>query len=411
MSMPSTPSRQGKPIVPTATRPEEAPQSQQTSLQALKQQVNQPLTILILTGVFLAIQFLLSLGAAAFSYELWLKGMAIWDSNWYETIARNGYATEQSFAFFPLWPLILATFAAVANASSIHLVGLSLSVAFFIASIWLLSPRNDGHTFTELPLLRANHSLALLPLIFAHGAWVYVSNHTEAFFLFLTVLAFQQAYNGRLIASSVIIGLAALTRNQGVMAAAAIGCYFLMNPANMKLAPLARFALSGAISGAIFSLWPIYQFLETGQFLVSTEAQKYWQPASTVKQYIDNMLWISLPSLPRVLWFWAILGTGIFLVARKKDRAKTAPIGIYLILSVIVWPLQGQKAINGFRYGAVLFPFWLLMGDYLAGLLFTAQSGWRGAARRIFGFSLAGYLISGMIMVTCHYFFDNMWAY
>lgn len=384
------------------------------SPQTLKAAVGQPLTVAVMVSLFLATQLSITLYAAGFTFERWLEGFAIWDSNWYTLIATEGYVTARSFAFFPLWPLLLRGSAAI-TPLAMPLAGLLLSLSFYLASLYLLAPGRDkvsgerSSGAEPLPLVQANHALGLLPLIFAPGAWVYASNHTEAMFLFLTVLAFQQAYKGQLVAASVAVGLAALTRNQGVFAAIAIGSYFWLNPGKGH-GPI-QFAKSGLISAAVFSVWPLYQFLATGNPLASIAAQSYWEPISSIHQYLDNMLWVSANSLPRVLWFWAILATGIALMLRKKDRNKTLPIGLYLVLSVIIWPSQGYKAPNGLRYGAVIFPFWLLFGQLITSLLFTTLAGWRGALRRMLSFSLAGYLITAMILATSHYLVKGTWPY
>lgn len=377
----------------------------------VKNKVNSRLTIGIMVAVFIATQLFITITAAEFSWEAWTESMALWDSAWYIRIANLGYYSERSMAFYPLWPLIIGGIGKITAFSSVQVIGFLLSVGFYLAAIWLLSPKGPPHYDGEWPLIRARHSLQLLPVIFAPGAWVYASNHTEALFLFLTVLAFQQAYKGELVVASIVVGIAALTRNQGVIAAAAIGVYFLLNTTKLKRPGWQQFALSGLISGAIFALWPLYQYTHMGDPFGNIAAQRYWGPSATLPQYIENMLWVSDTSVPRMLWFWLMLGTSITLMLRRKDRAKTLPIGLYLLLSVVIWPMQGFKVPNGFRYGAVLFPFWLLVGHYLTGLLFSASAGWRGACKRVLGFSLAGYMMAAMVIVTCHYFFKGTWAY
>lgn len=376
----------------------------------VKTKLNQPITLSVMVGVFLATQLGITFWAAGFIFEQWVAGFAIWDSNWYTLIATEGYVDARSFAFLPLWPALLRAMADLTSLA-LPLAGLTLSLGFYLASLYLLAAKNDGLNSGGLPLLRAGHVLHLLPIVFAPGAWVYASNHTEALFLFLSVLAFQKAYKGQLVVASVTVGIAALTRNQGVFAAIAIGSYFLLNPVAGKGHRLRQFATSGLISAGLFALWPLYQYLTTGTPFASLSAQSYWEPISSFKEYLDNMLWVSVNSLPRVLWFWGILGTGIALMVRKKERGKTLPIGLYLVLSVIIWPTQGYKAPNGLRYGAVIFPFWLLCGQAMTALLFNSLAGWRGAARRVLGFTLAGYLITGMILATSHYLFQGSWPY
>lgn len=408
-------------MLPLATRPTEPPITQHQTLPAgssqLRQQLDHPQTVLILLAVSLAIQIIFPLWAAEFSLAPWLERLAGWDSSWYIRIATEGYSSDRMFAFFPLWPLTIGTLSKLLGVSAVQVVGMGVSLVFFCAALYLLSPPyspNDKATAQgALPLVRAHHSLQLLPVLFAPGAWVYATNHTEALFLFLTVFAFQRAYRGDLVVASLVVGCAALTRNQGVLAAIAIGCYFALNPPKRKgkHAPLWGFVQSGLISGAVFALWPLYQFVATGNPMASIEAQQYWQHATSIKQFFDNMLWISPLSAPRVLWFWAILFTGIFLMVRKTDRHLTLPIGLYLVLSVLIWPMQGYKAPNGLRFGAVIFPFWLLVGHVLTSYLFTIGDSVRAIGRRILGFSLASYLITGMVVATCHYFFTGIWPY
>lgn len=377
---------------------------------SLKATLSHPLTMIVMVGVFLATQFGFTLWAAGFTFDSWVAGYEIWDSNWYTGIATEGYNHPRTFAFFPLWPLLLRVLGDLTS-SPLSLVGLTISLGCYFAAVYLLYPKNGESSAHELPLVNARHALGLLPLVFAPGAWVYASNHTEALFLLLTVLAFQQAFKGQLVTASIAVGLAALTRNQGVFAAMAIGCFFALNPPPHTRHRLLPFVQSGLISGAIFALWPLYQYITTGDAFASVNAQSYWKPISSFGQYMENMLWVSLHSLPRVLWFWTILGTGIALMVRKKDRAKTLPIGLYLVLSVIIWPMQGYKAPNGLRYGAVIFPYWLLLGHIITTLLFTVKQGWQGIWRRTLGFTLAGYLVTAMILASSHYFIKGSWPY
>ena len=69
----------------------------------------------------------------------------------------------------------------------------------------------------------ANKSFfGLLVLMFSPGAWVFLSNHTEALFLFLSYFALRFAYKDQLIMASILAGLSALTRNQGVLLVPAV---------------------------------------------------------------------------------------------------------------------------------------------------------------------------------------------
>jgi hypothetical protein len=126
---------------------------------------------------------------------------AQWDAGWFVRIARHGYDTEQSAAFFPLYPLVVRGLAAVLGSAVAAGVVVSLaSAAGAAALLQRLSRSRDAVVL-----------LALYPV-----AYVFTSIYSDALFLLLVLAAFDAAVRGGSLAAGVFGGLAVATRLLGL---------------------------------------------------------------------------------------------------------------------------------------------------------------------------------------------------
>ncbi len=337
------------------------------------------------------------------------------DSGWYTHLALQGYTTPEwwashpgsQFAFFPLWPIVLNGVSHLINPVDLAFAGSLISAVCFILTLIALWRYSKSQIENGSPkhLLGTNNPVVLFPLVFAPGAWVYFSNHTEACFLLVSVLAFQQAYRGRLLIGSLLAGLAAITRNQGVLVAICVGLVFLCAPSSTHPGNnRSRFILSGFISGFVFALWLLFLYQKTGSPFTSIDAQHHWGKLDSGAVYLSNMLWLSPNSAPRAFWFWAILVATIGTI--KHLRREFIPIGAYLLLSILLWPTQGNNFPQAYRFGAVLFPFWLMIGHWL-------DSQFRSASR--LRWTLGGLTMVGLVIasaqISSYYYLKSAWPY
>ncbi len=146
-------------------------------------------------------------GAGHYFLEPWAR----WDSEWYLKIARQGYDSgNSSSAFFPLYPLAIAAFHFVFF-GSYSLAGFFVSTISCLASFYLLF-RLAEIDFGQKVARRAVLYLAVFPTTFFLQAI-----YTESLFLALSIGSLLAARRQRYVLAGAAGGLAALTRNTGIL--------------------------------------------------------------------------------------------------------------------------------------------------------------------------------------------------
>ena len=137
---------------------------------------------------------------------------ARWDSVWYLTIARDGYTSGPSPAFFPLYPLLVA---AVGSAGPGLLVGgVLVSVAAMLVALRLLWRLTDIELGAAAPGVA---DLAVLVVALGPMAFFFSAVYSESVFLALTLGAFLAARQDHWVRAGLLGGLAAATRSSGLV--------------------------------------------------------------------------------------------------------------------------------------------------------------------------------------------------
>ena len=147
---------------------------------------------------------------------------AQWDAGWFVRIARHGYDTEQSAAFFPLYPLVVRAVAVVLRSEVAAGVVVSLASAAGAAALLYRLTRSRAAVLL----------LALYPV-----AYVFTSIYSDALFLCLAIASFLAAVRGRSLAAGVLGGLAVATRLLGLALLPAL-IVLLWKRGRPRLAPL-----------------------------------------------------------------------------------------------------------------------------------------------------------------------------
>jgi hypothetical protein len=137
--------------------------------------------------------------------------LVLWDSSWFERIARDGYgAREELAAFWPALPAaarVLSSLSGVSIASS----GLLLSHAAFVVALVLLY-RLVAIDHGEEVAARTVWLLALSPVAFFFSAF-----YSEAVFLCTSVAAILFGRRGHWTGAAVMLFVVSLTRSVGVL--------------------------------------------------------------------------------------------------------------------------------------------------------------------------------------------------
>jgi Gpi18-like mannosyltransferase len=204
----------------------------------------------------------------------WEGALSNWDSNWYERIIHQGYGGD-AWAFYPLYPALVWTAAVVVPVAT-PVLGSLLSAGALLGFVWLvgrLIQRDGGRYAGLVPATR----LGWFFFLYSPATYVFHSHHTEAVYLLMSAAALVLVAEKRWLWASVLAGLCALTKNQGVFLAVAIasGAAWQMEGWGRK----ARvFAVSGLVSGCLWGLFPLYAYLRTGDAFAFAHAQAAWRP-------------------------------------------------------------------------------------------------------------------------------------
>jgi hypothetical protein len=228
---------------------------------------------------------------APFHYfgNLVVSPFARWDSVWYLTIAHGGYAHGiAKTAFFPLYPLMMKVLGWVVGSDLV--AGIVISMFAFAVGLVLL------HRLACLDLDDRAARIAVTLVAFCPMAYFFSAVYTESLYLALSVGCVLRARRGGWLSAGVLGGLAAASRNSGVMLAVPVVILFLYGPRGDRPLPSSRWAGGGfgglrvllprhALGPAI--LWTVlipaglgayvlYLGLATGHALAPFHAEAVW---------------------------------------------------------------------------------------------------------------------------------------
>src|SRR5579872_2187497 len=133
-----------------------------------------------------------------------------WDSGWFLQIAHDGYASGQSIAFFPAYPMLirgLGWFLLGHDLLAGVVVSLAASAMAFVY-LWRLGLALVGEQNTRRGLLY----LSIFPTTL-----FLLAVYSESLYLLLSIVAFDAAVSRRWARAGLLCGLGALTRVSGVV--------------------------------------------------------------------------------------------------------------------------------------------------------------------------------------------------
>jgi len=148
--------------------------------------------------------------STGFAYEVLVRSFRFFDANWYVGIASAGYADLKATAFFPLYPMVIRAVSEILRIAPLT-AGVLVSNLAFYGLLWgfVRLARVD---LDRAAARRAVWLLGLYPTSFYFSA-----AYTEALFALLTVLSLYWMRTRQWARAGALGGLAALTRNTGVL--------------------------------------------------------------------------------------------------------------------------------------------------------------------------------------------------
>lgn len=297
-----------------------------------------------------------------------LSILELYDSEHYLTLSKSGYTSEILYAFFPLYPLVIRLISMFIPTRQI--VGMIVSnLCSFLSIIVLHELTKDKKNYGNLVCLVFSPILAYMSMVY-----------TESMFMLLTLLGYYLYKKDKYLLSGLIVGLAILTRNSGIVLWGSIGLemlirFFIEKDKTIKFNNILLFGFVGLGIGMIY---PIYLYFETGNFL------KFITIQSEMWGRVSGMPWNNFISDIKVIsrsgngmfgniliflenWISFVLVLIMAIKIFKKDKAAS----IYMIVSLIAFTITYRDinywstlaSISLFRYILNLFPIYLYLVD------------------------------------------------
>src|SRR5581483_4726475 len=215
-----------------------------------------------------------------------------WDAVRYVAIARHGYQTAADFAFFPLYPLLIATIAYPLGDWSTFLVGVIISNAALLGALFILyqiAADSGGEQLARRTLLY----LCIFPT-----AFFFFTAYNESLLLLFTAGTFLALRRQHWWLAGLLGFLAALTRSAGV---------FLVVPYLYELW-VARESVIASLRNTLLGILPVvliplgtalycfYCWKVTGNPLVFATVQDQWSrhlswPWQGIWQALFEIFW------------------------------------------------------------------------------------------------------------------------
>ncbi|MCJ7511955.1 MAG: glycosyltransferase family 39 protein [Anaerolineales bacterium] len=295
-----------------------------------------------------------------------------WDAVQHLNLAMRGYFDmgEGSTVFYPLFAALTRGVSYLFGGNFI-LAGLAVAtVATALAFVFLMAL--GQHLFGDQAGKWAAIALAVYPT-----AVFLIAPFTESLFLAFTLGAFLAAYRNRWIVAAVLAALASLTRGPGVAAAVSFAILGWLQWRERKTAQRSPSLLAVGIAvlapivgGAAFLAWRSYAgfppMLAVLQEYVGTSVV---DPATGLALALGQ--WIRVRDAPTtfdLLSAIAFLGVTGAMIARKRWRRPE--LLAYMLINLVVLLSRhtvGAASLKSLsRYVLVLFPAFLVVGDWLA---------------------------------------------
>ena len=299
---------------------------------------------------------------------VWMR----WDAVQHLNLAQRGYLDmgQGSTVFFPLYAGLAGGLGRLLGGNYI-LAGLAVSTLATVLALLLLI-RLGADLFGPSSGRWAAVALAAYPT-----AVFLVAPFTESLFLALTLGAFLAAYRSRWILAAILALMASLTRGPGVAAAASFAILgwlqwkqSLPSGRRPSLLAIGAAVLAPLAGGAAFLAWRSFAgFPPLLDVLSGNVGTSVVDPVSGVALAVGQWIRVhDLPTTTDLVSAFAFLGITTAMATRARWRRPE--LLAYMVLSLVA--LLGRNTVGAAalksltRYVLVLFPAFLVVGDWLA---------------------------------------------
>lgn len=289
-------------------------------------------------------------------FDYWAS-WAQWDGGHYIFIAQNGYIQSNSYAFFPLYPILIKILSFFFFGNEI-LAGLVISNICFLTFLYVFYKLAEMKTDKNKALI-ATFTLLVFPTTYFLGA-VY----TESLFLLLTALTFLLLEKKKLLVAAIIAGAATLTRFVGVFLIIPV-VYYYIKSINFSFKKVSLKAFVIPLTLTPFIIYCTYLYIKFNDPFYFSTVQSIWHrsatsPATTIYSYLTT-------NLPGKAFndHLDIIATILFIVILIIGRKKLPLSWILYSLIVILIPVSSGTLTSMPRYVLSAFPVFILASYFL----------------------------------------------
>lgn len=315
-------------------------------------------------------------------YEV-LRGLNVWDAQWYTRIADIGYpakanfdspidpAGKFSYAFFPLYPLIIAAANLVAN---------NIEIAAFSITLLLLTANFVSLYFVLTKLFSKDIAMRTIFLMFFFPFGIFFrSFYTEGLFLLLFVWFSYFLLTKKWFLTAIIASLLFVTRPNGFVLGLVMGATYLFAIYKHKFT-WTRAILYGFISLLPFAGWLYFNYLQAGNPLHWQSVQANWFESKSVLhtfghniQLVSRFLELHIHEAHQSKLDVIILILSLLLLIKsRKFFFKHYPQLWWASLLIWLLPLLVKDLQSFSRFQSISFPLFLYLAVHLKGIPYYA---------------------------------------
>ena len=279
----------------------------------------------------------------------WLWLFNAWDSLQFTRIALFGYA-HPNYVYLPAYPVMILF---TGRLTGDYWFAAFLIAQGFAAGSFVMFQLVAEQYMGSKEALCASLLMATFPFVSVFTTLSY----SEPIFLFSTLSAWYLYKKGRIQSSSLMAGLASVTRIYGIL---------IVLPMLVDLVKSKRYHRLFYLTIPLASLgsWLLYCYLSTGDLFVSWTDEKYWQKGGVgdgirilqaVSQHgIQGLINCCAGLDPTI--FWSI---SLFIIMAALTWRVDRPLWVYTVVVSGLLAFTTTYYISLLRYLAFIFPIWL----------------------------------------------------